>query len=82
MRVSKKSVLQELAPSLLRMFSRSLCACPAQDICGLYCSYVTKKYGKAIVVYDGFEDMSTKNMTHQRRAAEKAGATVSPSQRT
>ena len=31
MRVSKKSVLQELAPSLLRMYIsvRSLCACPA-----------------------------------------------------
>ena len=47
-----------------------------QDICGLYCSYVTKKYGNAIVVFDGYDDMSTKNMTHQRRAAGKAGATV------
>ena len=47
-----------------------------QDICGLYCTYVTKKYGKAIVVFDGYDDMSTKNMTHQRRAAGKAGATV------
>ena len=83
MRGSKKSVLQELAPSLVRMFiSRNICACPPHDICGLYCSYVTKKYGKAIVVFDGYDDMSTKNMTHQRRAAEKAGATVSPSQRT
>ncbi|CAH3108670.1 unnamed protein product, partial [Porites lobata] len=35
-----------------------------QDIRGLYCSHVTKKYGNAI------------NMTHQRRAAGKAGATV------
>ncbi|XP_073240418.1 uncharacterized protein [Porites lutea] len=47
-----------------------------QDICGLYCSYVTKKYGNAIVVFDGYDDMSTKNMTPQRRAAGKAGATV------
>ena len=46
-----------------------------RDICGLYCSYATKKYGNAIVVFDGY-DMSTKNMTHQRRAAGKAGATV------
>ena len=46
-----------------------------QDICGLYCSYATKKYGNAIVVFDGY-DMSTKNMTQQRRAAGKAGATV------
>ena len=37
---------------------------------------MTKKYGNAIVVFDGCDDMSTKNMTHQRRAAGKAGATV------
>ena len=37
---------------------------------------MTKKYGNAIVVFDGYDDMSTKNMTHQRRAAGKAGATV------
>lgn len=37
---------------------------------------MTKKYGNAIVMFDGYDDMSTKNMTHQRRAAGKAGATV------
>ena len=37
---------------------------------------MTKKYGNAIVVFDGCDDMSTKNMTHQRRAAGKVGATV------
>jgi len=37
---------------------------------------VTKKYGNVIVLFDGHDDMSTKNMTHQRRAAGKAGATV------
>ena len=37
---------------------------------------MTKKYGNAIVVFDGYDDMSAKNMTHQRRAAGKAGATV------
>ena len=47
-----------------------------QDICGLYCSYVTRKYGNAIVVFDGYDELSTKNMTHQRRASGKAGATV------
>ena len=47
-----------------------------QDICRLYCSYVTKKYGNAIVVFDGYNDMSTKNMTHQRRAAGKGRAAV------
>ena len=30
---------------------------------------MTKKYGNAIVVFDGYDDTSTKNMTHQRRAA-------------
>ena len=37
---------------------------------------MTKNYGNAIVLLDGNDDMSTKNMTHQRRAAGKAGATV------
>ena len=37
---------------------------------------MTKKYGNAIVVLDGYDDMSTKNMTHQRRTAGKAEATV------
>ena len=27
-----------------------------QDIRGLYCSHVTKKYGNAIVVFDGYDD--------------------------
>ena len=52
-----------------------------QDICGLYCSYATKKYGNAIVVFDGYDYMSTKNMTPQRRAAGKP-ENLSPSQRT
>ena len=47
-----------------------------QDVCGLYCAYVTKKYGNPIVVFDGYDEMSTKNMTQQRRAAGKAGTTV------
>ena len=33
-----------------------------------YCDYVKKKYGKAVVVFDGYADVSTKYMTHQRRA--------------
>ena len=31
-------------------------------------------------MFDGYDDMSTKNMTHQRRAAGKAGATVTLSE--
>ena len=30
-----------------------------QDICGFYCSYVTKKYGNAIVVFVGYDVIST-----------------------
>ena len=30
-----------------------------QDIFGLYCSYVTKKCGNAIVVFVGYDVMST-----------------------
>ena len=37
---------------------------------------MTKKNGNAIAVFDGYDDISTQNMTHQRRAAGKAGATV------
>lgn len=47
-----------------------------QDICGLYSSYVVKKYVKPIVVFDGYDRVSTKNMTQQRRAVGKAGPTV------
>ena len=36
---------------------------------------MTKKYGNAIVMFDGYNDRSTKNMIHQRRAAGKTGAT-------
>ena len=38
-----------------------------QDVFSTYCDYV-KKYGKAVVVFDGYADVSTKYMTHQRRA--------------
>lgn len=37
---------------------------------------MTKKNGNAIAVFDDYDDMSTQNMTNQRRAAGKAGATV------
>ena len=45
-------------------------------VSGLYCSYATKKYGNTIVWFGGYDGISTKNMTHQRRAAGKARATV------
>ena len=47
-----------------------------QAICRLYTEYVTRKYREAIVVFDGYEGTSTKDMTHQRRAGGRTGATV------
>ena len=35
-----------------------------------------EKYGHAIVVFDGYLNPSTKDMTHQRRLKSKIGATV------
>ena len=38
---------------------------------------MTRKYGRVIIVFDGYNDkMSTKQMTHQRRSSGKVGATV------
>ena len=45
-------------------------------MCELYCTYVERKYGKAIVVFDGYNEMSAKAMTQQRRASGKATSTV------
>ncbi|KAJ7391185.1 hypothetical protein OS493_019316 [Desmophyllum pertusum] len=46
-----------------------------------YChprNYVTKKYGRPIVVFDGYDNstVSTKQMTQQRRSSGKVGTTV------
>ena len=46
------------------------------DICHQYTEYVARKYKDAIVAFDGYENMNTKDMTHQRRSKGKAGATV------
>ena len=35
-----------------------------------------RKYGNAIVAFDGYDEMSSKSMTQQRRTGGKAGATV------
>ncbi|KAG1690300.1 hypothetical protein GQR58_007643 [Nymphon striatum] len=47
-----------------------------KGICRQYTEYVTKKYGQATVVFDGYGGASTKNTTHQRRMRGNAGATV------
>ena len=47
-----------------------------RSIIGKNVDYVSKKYGKAIVVFDGYVGASTKDMTHRRRAKGKKGLTV------
>ena len=47
-----------------------------REICIVYVSYVLKKYGKAIVVFDGYNQSSTKDMVHQRRSKGKTGVVV------
>ena len=47
-----------------------------RDICHQYTEYVGRKYGNAIVVFDGYESTNTKDMTHQRRSKGKASTTV------
>ena len=37
-----------------------------REICDMYCQYVTRKYGAAIVIFDGYNHSSTKDTAHQR----------------
>jgi len=46
------------------------------EICHQYTEFVTRKCKNSIIVFDGFENMNTKCMTHQRRSKGKASATV------
>ena len=39
-------------------------------------STLRRKCGNAIVIFDGYEGISTKDMTHQRRAKGRIGPTV------
>ena len=50
--------------------------CTYRDICHQYTEYVARKNRFAIVVFDGYESTSTKDMTQQRRSKGNAGATV------
>ena len=47
-----------------------------REICTVHTHYVVKKYGEAIVVFDGYGESSTKDMVHQRRAKGQAGVAV------
>jgi hypothetical protein len=44
-----------------------------KDVCYQYTEYVLKKYGKAIVVFDGYESKTTKDMTQSRQSKGSAG---------
>ena len=47
------------------------------EIFKTYSDYVLNKYGEAIVVFDGYEVASTKDLTHMRRSKGKLGPIVS-----
>ena len=47
-----------------------------REICTGYTDYMVKKYGEAIVVFDGYGESSTKDMVHQRQAKGEAGVAV------
>ena len=47
------------------------------DICRRYTNYITRRYGHAIIVFDGYhEELSTKYGAHERRTGGRAGPTV------
>ena len=47
-----------------------------QEICALYCDYLSRNFGPAIVVFDGYRIPSAKYTTHQRRTGGKVGIEV------
>jgi hypothetical protein len=53
------------------------CGATFSSIIDSHTNYVLKKYGKAVVVFDGYTAASTKDMAHKRRAKGKQGPTVS-----
>ena len=47
------------------------------DICRQCTKYVTRKYGHAIIVFDGYQEgLYTKDGAHERRTGRRAGPTV------
>ena len=47
-----------------------------QQICALYCDYLSRNFGPAIVVFDGYRIPSNKYTTRQRRTGGKIGIEV------
>ena len=54
------------------MFVRMIFFC----ILNAYTNYVNRNYGRAIVVFDGYQGSTIKDMTHKRRSKGKYGLTV------
>ena len=48
-----------------------------REICLAYCNYVTRHYGNAKVVFDGYDGASTKDAVHHRRSGGRVAKTVS-----
>lgn len=47
------------------------------ELCSLYMQYVVSRYGKCVVVFDGYSNApSTKDCTHLRRSGGSAGVAV------
>ena len=42
-----------------------------------YVDYVNKRYPESVIVFDGYEGVSTKDMTHRRRSKGKKGMKIS-----
>ena len=47
-----------------------------ESILNAYTNYVNRNYGRAIVVFDGYQGSTIKDMTHKRRSKGKYGLTV------
>ena len=59
--------------ALLHRIQWPRCFPTYQEICTLYCNNVSRYFGSAIVVFDGYRNPSTNYMTHQRRTGGKSG---------
>ena len=44
-----------------------------ESILNAYANYVNRKYGKPVVVFDGYQGSTIKDMTHKRRSKGKHG---------
>ena len=47
-----------------------------ESILETYSKYVATNYGKAVIVFDGYKEFTTKDMTHKRRLKGKKGVSI------